>query len=318
MNTLLPAAITPPEQVPLDQGQHDLVFYALVVAGLALFASFVHSWNSKGEVSARYRPAVLASTCITGVAALSYLVLSVKFDSGYQLADGLWQPTPEAMFSISPRYMDWTVTVPLLMVELLAVSTLAGRKLGAVRASTIAASIGMIVTGYLGTQVFDQGASQFWLWLWWAISMAFFVYLYVALVPVITATVKALPADAGRAYGLAGGLLLTTFLVYPVVYLVPLFFDGGWWTAGIQVAFAVADITAKVGFGALIHKVAKLRTAHDVARGADTHPEPVWVDHELRSAGLQPAVAGGAGVDVPEPRRRAGEPVGRDEAPLRR
>ena len=69
MNTLLPAAITPPEQVPLDQGQHDLVFYALVVAGLALFASFVHSWNSKGEVSARYRPAVLASTCITGVAA---------------------------------------------------------------------------------------------------------------------------------------------------------------------------------------------------------------------------------------------------------
>ncbi|MDU0328541.1 hypothetical protein RWH43_17410 [Microbacterium sp. KSW2-21] len=31
-----------------------------------------------------------------------------------------------------------------------------------------------------------------------------------------------------------------------------------------------ADIIAKIGFGALIHKVVKLRTADDLAAGIDT------------------------------------------------
>jgi hypothetical protein len=61
-------------------------------------------------------------------------------------------------------------------------------------------------------------------------------------------------------------------------------------TTSLQIAFSVADIAAKVGFGALIHKVAKLRTAEDLHSGEDTHPEPVWISNVKKAEGLQPSV----------------------------
>ncbi len=45
---------------------------------------------------------------------------------------------------------------------------------------------------------------------------------------------------------------------------------------------------AKVGFGVLVHKVAKLRTAENVAAGVDTHPEPVWSSSVHKSDGVLP------------------------------
>ena len=53
----------------------------------------------------------------------------------------------------------------------------------------------------------------------------------------------------------------------------------------------VTDELAKVGFGVLIHKVAKLRTAEDVVAGVDTHPEPVWSSHVPKSHGVLPEPA---------------------------
>jgi hypothetical protein len=40
----------------------------------------------------------------------------------------------------------------------------------------------------------------------------------------------------------------------------------------------------------LVHKVAKLRTAEDVAAGIDTHPEPVWSSNVHKSEGVLPAL----------------------------
>ena len=288
MSPSIVLAATPPEPRTLSPMQHDLIMYAIVVAGLALFASFVHSWNSHSEVSSRYRTAIFASMCITGVAAISYFVIFTLFRTGYVFDGGQYAPTPDSLLTLAPRYMDWSVTVPLLTVELLAVTTLTGRKLSALRATTIPAAFLMIITGYFGSQAFSSGGNSFWLWLWFAISCVFFVYLYVALIPPVLASLKALPAEAGRALGLATTVLLVTFLVYPVVYLIPIFFAGAWWTTSMQLAYSAADVVAKVGFGMLIHKVAKLRTAADVADADDTHPEPVWVNSVHYSDGVQP------------------------------
>lgn len=279
---------TPPETSVLSSNQYDLIFYAVVITAFALLASFLHSVCTKSEVSVRYRPAVLASMCITAIATLSYTVILLKVDTGYNFVGGRYVPNPEALFSISPRYFDWTVTVPLLTIELLAVTTLAGKKLSTLRASTIAASFLMIITGYLGSQVFANGGSTGWLWLWWAISMVFFIYLYIALVPAVLKSAKELPEVTGKTLVLAMTVLLSTFVVYPIVYLVPIFFHGGWWTTGIQLAFSAADITAKVGFGTLIHKVAKMRTAADMTEGMQGPDEPIWVNDELLSP--QPAI----------------------------
>lgn len=297
LGAVWPLAARPPEEQVLTSAQHGLVMYAVVVAGFALFAAFLHAWHGASEVSARYRPAVLAHLCLTAVATVSYGLVLVKLEQGYEVADGRYVPNPEALFAMSSRYLDWSVTVPLLMVELLAVTTLAGRRLSAARTISMAAAFLMILTGYLGAQVFEEGGSSFWLWLWWAVSCGFFVVLYVVLVPAVVRSVRELPRDAGRALAMAATVLLATFLVYPVVYLIPVFAEGGWWTTTMHLAFSAADVVAKVGFGILIHKVAKLRTAADVAAGEDTHPEPVWIDQVHHSDGVLPAPRGPAGLE---------------------
>jgi bacteriorhodopsin len=273
-------------------GLYDLVQWALLFAFFALFAYFVYSWTSRTEVSVRYRPSVVAGLCLAGVAALAYVLLYQDWDSGFRLEGEVYVPTEEARTSESTRYIDWSVTVPLLTVELLAVCSVAGAKARALRFRTMAAAFLMIFTGYLGSQVLAQGRDATALVVWGLISTAFFAYLYVALIGAVRASLPTMGPEAAVSLRNATIVLLGSFGVYPLVYAIPVFADvtPGWF-ATMQVAYSVADVIAKAGFGVLIHKVAKLRTAEDVVAGTDTHPEPVWSSHVHRSGGVLPAVA---------------------------
>lgn len=277
------------ENHTLSLGQYDLVFYFLVIPGLALFASFLYSWTTRSDVSPRYRTSSIASMCITAIATVSYVVLVIKWDTGYTLHGSHYVPNSEARFVLVPRYMDWSITVPLLTVELLAVCTVSGAIARRTRFTTMAASFLMIFTGLLGAQIIHNGTSRGWLLLWGLVSTVFFAYLYVALIGAVLPSLEALPAETGNSLTNATVLLLATFGVYPLVYAIPVFFHTtASWLVTAQVAFSVADIAAKAGFGSLIHKVAKLRTAQDLDDGTATHPEPVFISGEQRSIALLP------------------------------
>ena len=283
-----------PWDIPLGTAQHDLIFYSLVVAGLALFAQFIRSWNSTNEVSPRYRSAVYASMCICGVAFLAYVYLVVKFDQAYVLdvASGQYVPTPDSRNTYLPRYMDWSVTVPLLMVEFMAVGALVGAKARSTRFRLMAAAFLMIFTGFLGAGIVGLGGSTAALLIWGAISTVFYIYLYVAMLGVLRSSKGSMGEEAYTSYRNAAILLLSVWGTYPIVYLVHTFLPGDEWTTTIHMSLSFADIAAKVGFGALIHKVAKLRTAEDVAKGEDTHPESVWTSNVKHSDGVQAMVKG--------------------------
>jgi bacteriorhodopsin len=279
------------ENQVFSTAQYDLVYYFLVITAFGLVAGFLYSWTGRDEVSARYRPAVVASLCITGIATLSYLVLIIKWDSGYTLVGDHYVPGPAARFSVVPRYMDWSITVPLLTAELIAVCAVAGKKARNLRASTMIAAFLMILTGFIGAKVIDQGTNVGALVLWGLISTLFMCYLYPVLMFAVRDSLGTLSPEAGHTLKMAVTLLLSVFVVYPLVFAIPVFFNPtARWTTGIQIAFSVADVTAKVGFGALIHKVAKLRTAQDILEGTDTHPEPVWISQVEYSPGVQPAL----------------------------
>ncbi|WP_432521475.1 bacteriorhodopsin [Kineococcus sp. SYSU DK006] len=289
---MVAADVVRPETFALSTGQHDLIQYAMTVAGLALFAQFLHTWRSTGEVGARYRPALHASLAISAVAALSYAYLVLKFDQGYAYADGRYVPNAEALNTLVPRYMDWSVTVPLLMVEFLAVSGLVGARARSMRAALVGAAFLMIFTGYLGATVDGAGTDQAELLVWGIVSTVFYVLLYVLLVGVLRRSKSAMSAEAYASYRNAGILLLSVWGWYPIAYAIHNWLPGANWTTTIQVGFSFADIAAKVAFGALIHKVAKLRTAEDVHAGEQTHPEDVWISSVKHSDGVQPLLKG--------------------------
>lgn len=280
-----------PELQTMPLGLDDVVQLALLGAGFALLAYFLYSLVSMNEVSARYRPSAYAAVCLAAVAATAYALLYSDWDSGFRLQGEVWVPTEEARNSVGTRYIDWSITVPLLTVELLAVCSVAGAKARTLRFTTMAAAFLMIVTGYLGGQVIADGRDRTALVVWGLISTVFFGYLVAALVGAVRASLPTMGTEAATSLRNATIVLLGSFGIYPLIYSVPVFVDvtPAWLTA-VQVGYSATDVVAKVGFGVLVHKVAKLRTAEDVAAGIDAHPEPVWSSHVHKSDGVLPEV----------------------------
>jgi bacteriorhodopsin len=297
--------------------QYELILYGFVVAFFALFAAGVYGIATRNEVSKKYRPAAMASTLICWIASLAYLALVVtwltKFTSN---ADGTrYAPAPGTIVT-GLRYADWTVTVPLLTVELLAVCVVARDKVRNLRFTTMAAGFLMIITGLFGVLAVGQSsASVAELLIWGTVSTVFFVALYPLLLRPVAATRAVIGVEAGTSLRNAAVLLLAVFGVYPIVFLIPLWAgdNSPGWATTIQLAFTAADIAAKVGFGIIIHKVAKLRTAEDAATAAalvsEEYPAEVWISGELISLPGHPTpeLTGATGLTTGAPTTGAGE-----------
>jgi bacteriorhodopsin len=283
----VPTAIAPWEE-PLTDAEHSLVLYGIVVAGLALGATLIWMLSTRRDVTPRHRPATLAGTQIAAVAFTSYVAIAVLVLLGYDRAGGLWRPNDLAMTAWSIRYMDWSVSVPLLVVELIAVSILTGPVARRLRLVGVSAAFLMILLGYLGGVVVDGGRNPAALATWGGISSIFFAVLYGVVIFTVVRSLPALPPSARVPYRSAMFLLLLVWFVYPIVFGLQGQVWGGQWTTVEQLALCAADVAAKVGYGALLHRVARIRSVFDVATGLDAHPESIWIDQRKLSDGLTP------------------------------
>ncbi|MEB0303469.1 hypothetical protein, partial [Mucilaginibacter sp. 5C4] len=84
------------------------------------------------------------------------------------------------------------------------------------------------------------------------------------------------------------------------------------------IMLTVADIVAKIWFGGVLHRVAKLRTAEDVRAGRDVHPEAIWISSVKQSDAGKPRevyLAAGAAVHVrrPQPPTSTAAPTSQPE-----
>jgi bacteriorhodopsin len=291
--------IIAPWAAPLTDAERSLIEYGVVVAGLALLAMLIRTWLVRSEVSGRYRPAVAASMGVLAVAFLSYVAVAVAITTGYTRVGDVWVPGDHAVWAWSVRYMEWAISVPLLVVELMAVSTLRGRTLSRIRSIGVGAAFLMITAGYMGGIVVGGGEDRSALLLWGVISAVFFGLLYTVVLYTVLHSLPALPSLARPTYRNAMVLLMVTWFVYPIVFGLQGWTEGGGWAVVGQLVLCAADVVAKVGFGVQIHRVAKLRTAFDVDAGLDTHPESLWIDGERHPGMRIPVTLDPSASDVP-------------------
>lgn len=307
-------------RLSFSAGQWELVLGALVVTLFALIAGFVYTLSTREEVGPRYRPAVTASSLVMIVAVFSYLALVLSWLFGFHPTAGVgsevtYVPNDGFTFDNSLRYFDWTVSVPLLTIELVAISTLTGAAALKARTTLVAASVAMIVTGFLGESVFgNAGRNHGAILLWGAISTVPFVVAAVGIVAACRKSMDELPSDIGTSFRNVALLFALTWGVYPLAYLVPVFFqDSSGWAAGRQIALSMATIVAKVGFGVLAHKIAKLRTAADLVAQEQSHDSEIWLS-SVRLAQARPPVGtylDGHGGAEPEEIDLRGTPAAR-------
>jgi bacteriorhodopsin len=280
-----------PWSVGLSDGEHALIQYGTGVAALCLFAMLTRMWSARREVGDRYRPAVHASVAVCAVAFLSYLLLLASLQTGYTRHGGMWVPNAGAIGSWTSRYMDWTINVPLMIVEVVAVSSLIGRAAARARWIGCTAAVLMVVLGFLGGVVV-RGGTDFGVRLGLGIASAVcFVVVDAVVVMVVLRSLPVLPAAARAPMTTAMAVLLVVFFVYPAVYGVQGIVSSGAWTVTEQLLYSGADVVAKVLFGLLLLRVARIRTASDVLAEDDVHPESIWIDQLRQSEGVQAEAA---------------------------
>ncbi|MGV8884279.1 MAG: bacteriorhodopsin [Microbacteriaceae bacterium] len=274
-----------PWAAALSPAQYMLVSFFLTAGVLAFVAATIRTWMTQGEVGARYRSAAVARLGVVGTAAISYGLMLAYFTFGYSFDGVNWIPSELAVHSFSSRYMGWVVSVPLLAVELLAVCTVVGVAARKRRALAFAGSAVMIFTGYVGA--FMVGTSDIPAFvIWFGVASLFYILTVIVLFTSVRHSLPSLTRETGVLLVRASTLLLAGWAVYPLIAVIQLLPVDGVWATTMQVSLSIADISIKIGFGTLIHRVAKQRTAEDVRAGVDVHPESVWVSSvKLSDAG---------------------------------
>ena len=286
---MLDGVIVPPWEVALTPAEHTLVLAALVVTALALLSPLVRIRFTADESRGVFRTASLNANSVVAVAFLSYLGLIAAFLTGYRLEGGLWRPGDTAQLAWAVRYMDWAVTVPLLMIELVAVSSLTRTATQVVRRVGMTGAVLMVASGFTGAFLVGDGRDFVAYAALGGLGAAFFGVLYVLVVWTLSRTLPRIPLPARTSYRSAVLLLLVTWLVYPVVYGIAGVTASAVWVVVGQLAYCAADLVAKIGFGTLVHRTAVLRSR--AAEDADPSPtrrprqpraDPVWVTDDRR------------------------------------
>merc|ERR1712097_125237 len=159
------------------------------------------------------------------------------------------------------RYMDWLLTVPLLLVEILLVMKLDERDYNDKAKVLGFGSALMIVSGYYGELVVTGDLTP--RWMCWFLSMAFFLYIvYELLVGLAAATASEADPVIASKIGTAQVMTVISWCTYPVVYLFPMLgINAAHAVMGIQIGYCASDIISKCGVGLTIYQITYAKSA---------------------------------------------------------
>ena len=244
----------------LMSGQYSLVYNILSLTIACMGASFVFFLSARQQVGVSYRPAVLFSALVVGIACYHYFRIFNSFEAAYTLADGVYKPSGTP-FNDAYRYVDWLLTVPLLLVELVAVLHLAKDTSRKMLTRLIVAAVLMIVLGYFGEGEYTNMTVRA---VWGALSSIPFVYILYVLWVELGVVVKTQSVKVRGLLQITRMVILITWGVYPVTYMLPILgINVSSSIVAVQVGYALADVAAKCGYGLLIYFIARTKSEED-------------------------------------------------------
>lgn len=216
-----------------------------------MMAATLFFWLSLKTVAPSYRPALIVTGLVTFIAAYHYLQIMLSFGHAYTAVNEVVTATG-ASFNVAYRYVDWLLTVPLLLIELILVMKLSkGETVSKATTLGLAAAL-MIMLGYPGEISGDLGTR----FVWWIFSMLPFLYIVFTLFVGLNSSIAQQPASVKGLVRAATWIVVLSWSFYPLVYLFPNIGLGESAYTFVEIGYSVADIVAKVGFGLFIYMIA--------------------------------------------------------------
>ncbi len=263
-----------PEFVPsLTTTQYSTVYnlFSLVIASMLFTAIFLLA--SQRRVAPRYRQALVVSAIVCGIAAYHYFRIFENFKASYPAGTDAADPhvLSNIEFNEAYRYVDWLLTVPLLLLETIAVMALARATQRRLLVRLIPASALMILLGYPGELSSDLGTRA----LWGFLSTIPFVYLLYVLFVELSRSLDRQPAEVVHTIKMLRISLVGLWGIYPIAYMFPMiggdFFGGADGFVLRQGGYSIADILAKAAYGLAIYKIARVKSRIEDPQYDDSH-----------------------------------------------
>jgi len=244
--------------------QYQAVYNVLSFSLASMMATTMYLWFRSTAVSDKYKSAVVISGLVTFIAAYHYIRIFNSWVEAYHYGPGevvggamnMRAPTLTGVpFNDAYRYMDWLLTVPLLLVEILLVMKIDEAAFNEKAWALGGSAALMIASGYYGELVVTGDLTP--RWMCWALSMVFFLYICQELLVGLSAATNS-ETDPGIKGNIRTAQVMTviSWCTYPVVYLFPMMgINAAHAIVSIQIGYCVSDIISKCGVGITIYQI---------------------------------------------------------------
>ena len=226
------------EKMFLQSGDFTGVTFWLV--SIAMIASTVFFLYEGLTVKKEWRLSLLVAGLVTLVAAVHYDYMR-----------DFWVVTGET--PVVYRYIDWLITVPLLMIEFFIILRAAGSKVG--NGSFVRLLFGtlmMLLFGFLGeAEIMTNQALAFGLGMvGWAII------IYEIFAGAAGNAAKEANEAVRYAFSAMRWIVLVGWAIYPIGYIAGVLMEGAVAAESLNVVYNLADFVNKILFGLIIWNLA--------------------------------------------------------------
>jgi len=284
----------------LTSSQFDLVYNLLSLGLASMAASTVFFFLRLQSFHERYKAALCFTGLVTFIAMYHYFRIFNSFVEAYtpcEIVDGVinpykcdadtygWQPTGHP-FNDAYRYVDWLLTVPLLLIEIVLVMKLSETETFQ-RCLTLGLSSAlMIANGYPG-EVSSEPLTR---WVFWFLSMVPFVYIVYTLFVGLKASQDAQPEAVKDQVRWACWATVISWCTYPIVFILPMLMGSESGKSGlsanamvaVQVGYTFSDIISKCGVGYLVYRIGLAKSMIELAEKGYAEAE----DQSLNEVGV--------------------------------
>ena len=212
----------------------DFVGISFWLVSMVMLASTAFFFLEAGNVAAQWRTSIIVAGLVTGIAFIHYMYMR-----------DVWVVTGESPTVY--RYIDWLITVPLLMIEFYLVLAAVGKANSGMFWRLLIGTVVMLVGGYLGEAGYINATLGF------VIGMAGWFYI---LYEVFSGEAGKAAAKSGNkalvtAFGAMRMIVTVGWAIYPLGYVFG-YLTGGMDANTLNVIYNLADFLNKIAFGLVI------------------------------------------------------------------
>ena len=221
----------------------DFVGISFWLVSMGCLAATVFFFIERSSVPAGWRVSITIAGLVTGIAFIHYMYMR-----------NVWVTTGDSPTVY--RYIDWLITVPLLMLEFYFVLSAVKKVPGKIFWKLLLGSLVMIIGGYAGEAGYIPAMIGF------VLGMAGWIYI---LYEIFSGDAGKLAAKSGNkafvtAFGAMRMIVTVGWAIYPLGYVFG-YLTGGVDVNSLNIIYNAADFLNKIAFGLIIWAAAMQSTS---------------------------------------------------------